>query len=242
MPPPPPEPPADPAPWGHFAGLRPAQIDAIKRRAPIAYVPWGAIEWHSLHAPTGLDTTKAAGVCAALATATGGLVFPALPIGADTIKPFKGFGHTLDFSAGLVTQLADELCRQLAEEGFRLVLILSGHFAARHMAALQAGAARARAAHPAATFAVWSENDFIADHFPPDHAGASETSFQLLFEPGSVDFSTQPDRPLTLEADGLTGEDPRRATAGRGARQLALTVERAAARVRTLLGSTSTPE
>jgi creatinine amidohydrolase len=53
--------------WGRYENLRPAQIDAIRAQTPLAYLPWGALEWHSYHAPIGLDGIKAQELCEALA-------------------------------------------------------------------------------------------------------------------------------------------------------------------------------
>ena len=83
-------------PYGNYSDLRPNEIEEILEKSPIAYVPWGALEWHSLHAPIGLDSVKAEGICKALASETGGVVLPAIPMGVNTIKPFKGFPHSID--------------------------------------------------------------------------------------------------------------------------------------------------
>ena len=56
--------------WGFYELLRPAQIEAVREKAPIAYIPWGALEWHSYHNPIGLDGLKARGLCEALAQET----------------------------------------------------------------------------------------------------------------------------------------------------------------------------
>lgn len=221
--------------WGRYGELRPEQIESIRDRHPIAYLPWGALEWHSLHLPIGLDSVKAEGICAALAERTGGVVLPALPLGVNTIKPYKGFPHCIDISATLAAQVAEAFCTQLAEEGFRLVILFTGHYPPEQVEALEAGARRAAEEAPGTRFEVWSDLLFLGEAFRADHAGATETSFQLHFAPGGVDLSALPVRELTLDRDGITGEDPRAATAGRGARQLATVVERAEARVREIL-------
>lgn len=227
--------------WGHYDQLRPRELAAIQGQAPIAYVPWGAIEWHSLHAPLGLDSHKASGICAALAAATGGLVLPAIPLGAATIKSLIGFRHSLEFSDETVGRVAEEICTQLAEEGFQVIVVLTGHYPEAHTLTLRQGAERAARRHPQVRFAVWPDSELLAAEFACDHAGATETSFQMLFAPHSVDVTTQPDRALTLETDGITGEDPRQASAERGARQLACVVREGSRRVRALLAQPAAP-
>lgn len=222
--------------WGHYAQLRPAQIEAIRAHAPIAYLPWGALEWHSHHAPVGLDACKAAGICAALAAETGGLVLPAIPLGAAAIKSLAGFPHTIEFSTEVVARVAQEFCEQLAGEKFAIVVVLTGHYPEEHVEALKAGAAKAALKWPDCQFQVWPDRELIETEFTPDHAGATETSFQLHFDAGSVDLAAQPPRPLTLEGDGVTGEHPKLALARRGERQLDLAVRVGAARIRVLAG------
>ena len=220
------------AKWGRYSDLRPHEIDVIRTNTPIAYVPWGALEWHSLHAPIGLDSVKAEGICLALAKRTGGVVLPAIPMGVNTIKPFKGFPHSIDISAELASKVAEEFCVQLADEGFKIVILFTGHYPPEQIDALQAGADRAKPVAPETHFEVWADNQFLGDAFNADHAGATETSFQMHFVQGSVDVSALPDRPVTLDDDGITGDDPREASAERGARQLAVVLESARARLK----------
>ena len=220
---------------GIYGDLRPREIEAIKAVAPIAYVPWGALEWHSQHDPIGLDSTKADGICRALAEKTGGLVLPPIPMGVNTIKPFKGFPHTIDISADLASRVAEEFCLQLADEGFKVVVLLTGHYPPEQIDALKAGAARAAEKIKGTRFEVWADLHFLGDAFKADHAGATETSFQMYFAPGSVHLDRLPDRPVTLDDDGITGDDPREASADRGERQLAVVLQNAAARMEEIL-------
>lgn len=223
--------------WGRYSDLRPSQIEAILSAAyPIAYVPWGALEWHSQHAPIGLDSTKAEGICCALAEQTGGAVLPAIPLATNTIKPYKGFPHSIEISAKLISDLAEEICLQLADEGFRIVILFTGHYPPEQVDALKEGARRAQEKETRTQFHVWADNDFLnGGRFTADHAGAYETSYQIYFEPKSVDLSALPDRPVTLDDDGITGEDPRKATAERGSEQLALLLKNAVPQMNSLL-------
>jgi creatinine amidohydrolase len=221
--------------WGRYSDLRPAEIEAIRAAAPIAYVPWGALEWHSLHAPIGLDSVKAEGICTKIAQQSGGVVLPAIPMGVNTIKPFKGFPHSIDVPADVATQVSETFCKQLADEQFRVVILFTGHYPPEQIDALEAGAQRAREAYPQTRFEVWSDLIFLGDAFKADHAGATETSFQMHFVPGSVDLDALPQRPVTLDGDGIMGEDPRDASPERGARQLEVVVTNACERLNQIL-------
>lgn len=209
------------ADWGRYSDLRPGQIESIKAASPIAFVPWGALEWHCLHAPIGLDSSKAEGICVELARRCGGLVLPTIPFGVNTIKPYKGFKHSIDISAELASKAAEEICAQLADEGFRLVILFTGHYPPEQIVALEEGAKRAQGKCPESKFVVWADNQLLNTRFKADHAGATETSFQMLFVPDSIDLAALPDRELTLDGDGVMGEDPRSASVERGKEQLA---------------------
>jgi len=221
--------------WGHYSDLRPAEIEQIRKQSPIAYVPWGALEWHSLHAPIGLDSVKAEGICVAMAKQTGGVVLPAIPMGVNTIKPYKGFPHSIDIPAGLATQVAETFCSQLADEAFRLIILFTGHYPPEQLDALQEGVDRVKPLFPNTRFEVWADNQFLGDSFTADHAGATETSFQMHFSPDSVDVTRLPIRKLTLDDDGITGEDPRGASAERGAEQLAVVLKNAGVKLNGLM-------
>ena len=217
--------------WGRYAELRPEQIASIREQSDIAFVPWGALEWHCQHAPIGLDSVKAEGICQAIAQRVGGVVLPAIPMGVNTIKPFKGFPHSIDFSGELVTEVAAAFCSQLADEGFRIVVLLTGHYPPEHVDALEVGACKAREAYPDIDFVVWADNELMGKAYKGDHAGATETSFQLLFDSSNVDLASLPNRALTLDGDGVMGEDPRDASEERGRRQLAIAVDAAVAQI-----------
>lgn len=222
--------------WGCLERLRPDQIQHIRTQSPIAYLPWGAIEWHSYHDPVGLDGIQAHGQCTALAQATGGVVLPPLYVGTDTIKTGFPFGETIEHAASTVETLALEFMHQLTEERWSIVVIVTGHCGAGHTDALERAVNRfnANLAQPRAllipSFAP------IQEEYPSNHAARGETSFQLLFDPEPVDLSRLPsDRVATLEDDGVWGHDPREATAGEGATMLDLFVSRAAKTVNAFL-------
>lgn len=222
--------------WGNYEQLRPAQIEAIRARTPIAYLPWGALEWHSYHAPVGLDGIKAQGLCEALAKETGGVVLPAVYVGTDTIKPYKGFHHTIEHNAETVTKLCLEFLQQLADEDFKVIVLITGHYGEGHVNAIQAAAEVFRNSHPKIGLWAMPDSEPLAGAFPKNHAARGETSFQLLFKPELVDLSTLPaGRETTLDDDGVWGEDPRRASSAEGAQMLQVFLKNAAPKIRKLL-------
>lgn len=213
--------------WGQYELLRPAQIDAIRSQSPIAYLPWGALEWHSYHNPVGLDGMLAHGQCKALAKETGGVVLPPVYVGTDTIKPYKGFNHTLEHAPDTVTLLCREFLEQLTDEMFKVIILITGHCGGRHTEALEKAVSHVSAQHPDVGFRFIPAFEPTKDVYPSNHAARGETDLQLLFKPDVVDISLLPDdRAPTLDEDGIWGENPREATAEEGAAILQLFVER----------------
>ena len=160
------------------------------RENPIVIVPVGALEAHGPHLPLGADQIQAESTAEALAPRIGALVAPTLPYGSCSgTRPFPG---TVSLSNGTLSRLVRELVEELARMGFRRVLVLSGHAAQGHMAALREGAEEAVREAPALRVAVLSDYDFVYELrgklSPPTdgHGGLLETSRVLAMRPESV--------------------------------------------------------
>lgn len=220
---------------------RPEQYRAAKEAVPIAYLPWGAHEWHGLHNPLGLDTLKAHGVCLALCEETGGVVLPPIYCGHQTMKPYAGFDATIEYSKECVQLLAKEALEQLADEGFRVIIVIMGHYGPLHVAALKEVIATFNESQDKAV--AWGFPDYepLEDEgIRGDHAGQTETSYMMLLHPDSVDLSLlTKEGELDMFVDGVDGVDPRggNASAEFGANAIRLLVRNAAPRVLSLLES-----
>lgn len=134
-----------------------------------------------------------------------GVVFPAVYCGHKTMKPYMSYDCTLEFSLDCLKMLAREYLTQLAEEGFRVIVIVMGHYSGEQVQTLKAVA--------------WAFPDNEVTHddgFSGDHAALGETSYMLYFRPELVDLARLPtDRPLSLQEDGITGADPRDAASAK---------------------------
>lgn len=207
--------------WGLYEQLLPAEIEAIAARAPVAYLPWGALEYHGKHAAVGLDGLKAHGLCVALAQAAGGLVFPPVYVAANTIKEARDLNHrrhSLNFSEETLRHLAREHLAQLADEKFRVVFLLAGHVGQPHYDILKDEAAKFNAAQNGTKAIATSETDLVAkDLVIVNHAALGEISFLMSLYPQCVDLARLPqDREPTLAEDAVWGPDPRTASAEKG--------------------------
>ncbi len=222
--------------WGAYEMLRPSQIEAIRAATPIAYIPWGALEWHSYHNPVGLDGLKARGLCEAMAQKTGGIVLPPVYVGTDTIKPFKGFKHTIDHHAETVKTLCREYLEQLVDEDFKVIVLLTGHYGAAHVEAIRETVAIFSSAHPEVRVWALDDSEPHKGQFEGNHAARGETSYMLLMYPQTVDLSALPaDRQTTLDTDGVMGEDPRQATAEHGQAELDMLLDNTVIHIQNLL-------
>lgn len=207
--------------WGLYEQLLPAEIERIFARAPVAYLPWGALEYHGQHAAVGLDGLKAHGLCVELAKAAGGLVFPPVYVAANTIKEVKDLTHrrhSLNFREDTLRILAREHLEQLADERFRVVFLLAGHVGQPHYDILKAEAAAFNAAQTGTRVIATSETDLVSpDVVRVNHAALGEVSFLMSLYPQCVDLSRLPrDREPTLADDAVWGPDPRAASAEKG--------------------------
>ena len=73
----------------------PSEVEVMLKEHPIAYVPFGALEWHGDHMVLGVDSIKAEEICRRSAEITGGILFPCVNYGAfDTMN----FPFTFHFS------------------------------------------------------------------------------------------------------------------------------------------------
>jgi creatinine amidohydrolase len=194
-----------------YEEMKPEDYRRAKEAAPIAYVPWGAHEWHGKQNPLGLDTLKAHGQCLALCAETGGIVFPHVYCGFQTMKPHAGFDCTLEFTAECVKLLATEYLEQLADEGFKVIVILMGHYGNHHQEAIREVVTDFNENHPGCTAWAFPDYEPTADEgFAGEHAACFETSYMMWFRPELVDLTRLPqDGELDNKAEGVHGLDPR---------------------------------
>lgn len=220
-------------PWGRYAELRPDQLDAILAAAPVAYVPWGALEWHGPHLPLGVDGIAAEAVAERAAQRTGGVVLP------TTWWPITALPHRLSLSvpSEVVQALWDAVFAELARAGLRVVALLSGHYAQGHELALMDAAEHAIEAHGLLVLAT--PPLALVDEQMLDHAALWETAQMLALRPRLVDLAALDGRALRPSETAVLGDDPRGATPGQGESALALATERIAASVGALLAGGS---
>ena len=213
--------------------MRPGQLEAAIRRFPVAYVPFGLIEWHGRHLPLGNDALKAHGILVKCAEQFGGVVYPPLYL------------HDRFGQEHLVPVLT-ELFQRLKRTGFRVMIGVSGHNVQRQIDMIEYALQPVLADGTAAGLGIWEVSLSQSDESSTDHAAKWETSNMMFFYPELVDMSALGDGPMNLDMkppSGIGGLDPREHASPRvGKRNVELAAEAIGKRAQELLASLPTSE
>lgn len=207
--------------------LLPAEYRAWQAALPVAFLPLGTVEWHGEHNALGLDALKAHALCVRAARrAGGGIVHPPL---------YGGMGG-LDRPATVVIEgeytwenhllrpWLERLCSEMHRQGFRAIIILTGHYGHNQQLVVRETAARMS---ERLRIPVWGIAEYwLAQDagYLGDHAGIGETSLLWHLEPGLVRIERL-DGDAEYGADGAIAQG---AAPERGALYAGLIVERLA--------------
>jgi len=203
--------------------LRPQQVKEIKERCPIAYIAAGAMEWHGVHNPLGVDAFKAHAVCAEAALKHGGIVLPPFYqglLGFANWGPPDWEGYTLSFNEESMFEAAmTGIAKALVYSGWKVIVGVTGHNVERQRELMQRAIDGAADGRTSTGFAAF-EGDFHTPTedipFRMDHAGAWETSCMLYTNPELVDlealrrygFDTETEELGMMGAEGIGGRNP----------------------------------
>jgi creatinine amidohydrolase len=189
----------------------PHQIEAAIQDCPLAFVPIGALEWHSYHLKLGFDGNKAEKLLHQVAkTLEKGVMFPTIYFGAyNTMK----FPWTFHFSKSDFQSQLKTFVKQLIEMGFRIIIILTGHYPPEHVKFLQNLAIKMMNKFKSVSVLAIPEYDLLMDlEYFGDHAAKWETSISLALFPNDTDLTLLPDTDKYIDRAqffGTMGEDPK---------------------------------
>jgi creatinine amidohydrolase/Fe(II)-dependent formamide hydrolase-like protein len=169
-------------------------------------IPIGATEQHGPHDPLGTDTFIAKNVCDRLARRLGALVAPAISYGVSSEhRGFKGLSYV---TAATLAAFVQDVCRSLAEVGFRRIILLNGH--GSNTPALAPTARELRDDLPPDTLVIplsytdGLKGEDASAYIGPEvgfHANIGETSAVLAIDDSLVDMEKAaayfPDFPVT---------------------------------------------
>lgn len=225
-----------------YERLHPAELRAAVERAPIAFVSIGTLEFHGEHLPFGVDSFEAHGLCMRAAELAGGVVLPPLYLASGCLDlPF-----TLSFEPELVHHWVSATIDRLADRGFKVVIVLTGHGPLDLSHLLKRACAEAQARRPglAAYALCWLELNAArltkreaGEPTCIDHAARVETSWMLALEPDLVRLDRLSGDPEAAHV-GIYGRNPRfTASAEFGEDQIAAAAKLLGTRATELLAS-----
>jgi creatinine amidohydrolase len=169
--------------------LLPAEFRAAQQALPVAFLPLGTVEWHGEHNALGLDALKAHQLCVLAARrAGGGVVHPPLYGGMGGLdKPATVVMEgEEEWDNHLLRPWLEKLCSECQRQGFRAILMLTGHYGHNQQITVREVGARIteRLQIPVlGTPEYWLALDA---GYLGDHAGIGETSLLMHLHPDLV--------------------------------------------------------
>ncbi|MFV2063621.1 MAG: creatininase family protein [Chloroflexota bacterium] len=197
--------------------LHPAEVRAAMADAPVAWVPWGAIEFHAEHLPFGTDGFSAQQIVERAARIAGGVVLPWTALTFGTLH----LDWTLRYDKDLVEKALRQTIQQLAAFGARVVVVHTGHgpLDLDHLIKRVCGEIQA---------SDETSDDFrayglcylelnaalgtgLGSDWPValDHGSIMETSWVMAMEPDLVHLNRLPEDPDVAGIVGIYGPNPR---------------------------------
>lgn len=210
-------------------------------RAPIAWIPMGALEFHAEHLPNGTDGITAQGLLVRSAERLGGVVLPWSYLTLGTLA----LPWSFRYEPTIVAEALRQTLRQLPAYGVRLAVVHTGHgpldldhLIKRVCVEVEADGIGLRAMGLCYLELNAALGTGLGTEWPVavDHASTMETSWLSALAPSLVATDRLPDDPGAAIL-GVYGPNPRfTVDAERGAAQLdaaaALLADRAAAVLR----------
>ena len=175
-------------PYGRWEEMRPDDLEAVLDAAPVAYVPLGTFEHHGWHLPVCFDAIKAHALCLRAAERTGGVVLPTFYYG--TGGGHIGYKWAIILPEEPIRPILEATLDHLARFGFRVVVVLTGHYAGEQVAMVHRLAEEAEARNQGTRFIGLTEPEITTplpgDTMGGDHAAKYETSIALELNPAWV--------------------------------------------------------
>lgn len=202
-----------------YMTAKPRELAAYIKTNPLAYIPFGALEWHGDHMILGLDSLKATYLCQKCAEITGGVLFPCVNWGAFGTMNFP---FTFNFNKRAYVKNTQKMMPYLYAMGFRIVILLTGHYPGGQIKNVRNAAQKFTKKYKNA-FALGIPEQALATDlgYLGDHAAEWETSIMLAINPAYVDLE-RIGKNLTFSEratrHGILGRDPRQASIEKGQR------------------------
>jgi creatinine amidohydrolase len=194
--------------------MLPHEIEQAVGRFPVAYVPFGSLEWHGRHLALGNDTLKVLGILQQACRTCGGVVLP------PTYWACVNRWHPWTFGnigEDLLSRICEHIFENLAGLGFKVIIGVTGHDVPEQVEAMRRALELVKAHAPIEGY-VMMEGDLtdFGEH-KMDHAAHWETSILMYLLPDCVDLrqirndtlGEEHFTPQEWETPGISGRDPR---------------------------------
>jgi creatinine amidohydrolase len=206
-----------------FQELLPYELDAILHDRPVAYLPLGTLEYHGPHLAVGNDALKAEALCERACERTGGVLVPTLYWGIG--GGHKAYPASIIVRDEVLAALLDDILGGLYRVGFRVLVVVTGHYPGEQVNAAKSAAERLRQTHPDARIWALPEYEAYPQERRADHAAKWETSILMALHPELVEMARlvgadaldAPDATHNLEEmnapgplHGILGQNPAR--------------------------------
>ena len=204
-----------------YEEMFPEELEVVLKEFPVAYVPFGSLEWHGKHMPYGVDSIKVHGILKYTAQKYGGVVLP--PTFWGHMGQWKTGNHP-GLSPDLTDRLFIEIFTGLVRVGFRVIIGVTGHDVKPQVNSLQKAveAISSYLVSPAGRTAGFAmmEGSLNPDDSDVgmDHAAKWETSIMMALRPELVDMKRienversviESGMGMNNEGCGIVGLDPR---------------------------------
>lgn len=189
--------------WGYYAELRPEQLAAIRKAAPILYLPCGSLSWHGSHLPLGTDTLTVEAMGEQVVRRTGGVLLPTFWLATSAVPR----NDMLAVQQATGQLLWNDMFDSLALMGWRVIVVLNGLTSYEQETTLMQAAERAMKQHSLLVLAV--PPLVLVDASLMDQAALWESSLLLSVRPSLVHLHALGDDDQALERNAVHGRDPR---------------------------------
>lgn len=199
-----------------FEEMPPSRLEAEREKTPVIYLPIGSMEWHGPHMAMGMDTGNAFEVAKRTAARIGGIVYPPLYIGTESLRTpdtLRKLGFTgdekiigMDFPGNSIKsmywppELFEAVIRQhiefLNRMGYELIVLMNGHGADRQLEILERLSAEYTECGPARVITMLTLFDDCQTGI--GHAGLAETAIMQAVCPQGVELDALPPKPEKL--------------------------------------------
>jgi creatinine amidohydrolase len=178
------------------------------KKGSVVIFPLGSVEEHGNHLPLCTDSIQAVYVALEVAKRTGCLVAPPLRYGICNAG--RNFAGTITIGFDTLYNLVHDVLSELVRNGFKRIIVLSGHAGQSHMVALRLAAQDIvvkndeAKTEPKVRIMVLSDFDFAEELTPKyaspkdGHAGTIETARVMIIAPelikakGTASFPKMP--------------------------------------------------